>query len=154
MASFWVVTKTVLGDFENFHFWSISAGSKLKKSHFWPKNGFWPRKNGPKMKIFKIPKYRFCNTPKWCHILIFNFPSVVDLYIFAILGENWAFFATKGDFLYFRNTPYHGFAHKMRTTDNWEVIEHILKTRDIGLSHIKRRKEIKYWALTLPPLYP
>ena len=74
----------------------------------------------------------FLQHPKMMpHILIFRFPRVVDLYIFVDLGENWVFFATKGDFLYFQDTLSRGFAHKMRSTDKWEVIEHILKTRYI-----------------------
>ena len=67
-------------------------------------------------------------------MVISSFPIVVDLYIYVILYENWAFFATKGDLLYLRDNLSHNFANKMRTTHYWEVIEPILKTRQSGIT--------------------
>ena len=34
VASFWGVTKSISGDFENFHFSAISGGSKFDFGHF------------------------------------------------------------------------------------------------------------------------
>ena len=83
------------------------------------------------------------------HMVSFSFPSVVDLYI-SFYVKIGTFFATKGDFIYFRDTLSHSFAHNMRTTDNCEVIEPILETKTV-LSHIKRRKNNKILSLD-PPL--
>ena len=77
-----------LGILKIFVFGPFPGGQNWKCCNFWPKIGIWPPKSGPKLEI--------CNTPKWCHILIFSFSSVVDLYIFVILGENWVFFYKGG----------------------------------------------------------
>ena len=93
-------TKTLCGNFENFHFFAGCAAQKVQK---WGKN---PNLNLPrgatsqKIKIFKLSAYTFLRAIWWTYLPLFMTNGPVDSQIFALFCEIWVFF--EPDFLYKR----------------------------------------------------